>query len=111
MRVIASRALHASRGSQPMRCTSKRGHAWIGESTAGSMSAEAFVRTHWQRKPWLARSALAGAVESFEPAMLRELACRDDVESRLVRREGRRFSVEHGPFAARALQRLPERGW
>jgi 50S ribosomal protein L16 3-hydroxylase len=91
--------------------TSKQGHAWIGESTDGKSSAEAFVRTHWQRRPWFARSALTGFAERFEPAMLLELAGRDDVESRLVRRAGSRFSVEHGPFAPKALQRLPARGW
>jgi 50S ribosomal protein L16 3-hydroxylase len=89
----------------------KRGHAWIGESTGGAFTADAFLRTHWQRKAWLARSALTGLAERFDAATLIALACRDDVESRLVRRDGSRWFVEHGPFALRTLQRLPARGW
>ena len=35
------------------------------------------------------------------------LACRDDVESRLVVRTGKRWSVHHGPFAPRTLAAMP----
>ena len=36
---------------------------------------------------------------------------RDDLESRLVQRQGRRWRVRHGPFGPRELQRLPRSGW
>ncbi|CAG0994543.1 50S ribosomal protein L16 3-hydroxylase [Burkholderiales bacterium] len=54
---------------------------------------------------------MPGFVGPFSRGDLFALACRDDVESRLVVRAGRRWSVEHGPFAPRALGRLPARDW
>jgi 50S ribosomal protein L16 3-hydroxylase len=75
------------------------------------LSPSEFLRRHWQKKPLLARNALpelAGLVRRDE---LFALAARDDVESRLVRRHGRRWGVEHGPFDRRALGRLPRSGW
>jgi 50S ribosomal protein L16 3-hydroxylase len=88
-----------------------RGHEWMSDGSAGALSAQRFVRTHWQKKALFVRSALVEIAQRFEPAMLIELARRDDVESRLVRREGKRWSVEHGPFPRRRLERLPARGW
>jgi 50S ribosomal protein L16 3-hydroxylase len=88
--------------------TMQQEHAWIGASAA---AAATFMRRHWQRDARLERSARRGVLASIEPAMLLALACRDDVESRLVRRAGRRWQVEHGPFPRRVLERLPARGW
>ncbi len=39
------------------------------------------------------------------------LAGRDDVESRLVLRDGAKWSLAHGPFSRRALRALPARQW
>lgn len=88
-----------------------RGHEWLRACTAGALDADRFLRRHWQKKPLFAAAALADAVQGIEPAMVRKLACRDDLESRLVRREGRRRHVEHGPFRMRQLERLPAHGW
>jgi len=70
-----------------------------------------FLRTAWHRHARLVRAALPGFTGPFTRASLFALAARDDVESRLVVREGRRWHVEHGPFARRALAGLPERAW
>jgi 50S ribosomal protein L16 3-hydroxylase len=72
---------------------------------------DVFLRRHWQRTPWFgpgAFPAIAGAVTRRD---LFVLARRDDVESRLVLRRRGRWSVEHGPFTARRLARLPARNW
>src|SRR5688500_5002791 len=90
---------------------SMRGHEWMSDGSAGALSAQRFLRTHWQKKALFMRSALTEIAQRFEPATLIELARRDDVESRLVRREGKRWSVEHGPFPRRRLERLPAQGW
>jgi 50S ribosomal protein L16 3-hydroxylase len=71
----------------------------------------AFLRTAWHRHARLVRAALPGFTGPFTRASLYALAARDDVESRLVVREGRRWRVEHGPFARRALAGLPQRAW
>ena len=76
----------------------------------GTTSA-AFMRTAWHRHARLVRAALPRFTGPFTRASLCALAARDDVESRLVVREGRRWRVEHGPFARRALAQLPARAW
>ena len=54
----------------------------------GGLSAEAFMRRHWQRKPLLVRQALPDVCPPLSRAELFALVERDDVESRLIRREG-----------------------
>ena len=77
----------------------------------GGLAPAAFLRRHWQRRACLIHDALPGFRGPFARDDLFALAARDDVESRLVVRAGRRWSVEHGPFATRKLRALPERAW
>jgi 50S ribosomal protein L16 3-hydroxylase len=79
--------------------------------TLAGLTARAFLRRHWQKKPLLARGALADCAGIVEPATLFALAGREDLESRLVRREGRRWRVRHGPFSPRELRRMPRAAW
>ncbi len=77
----------------------------------GGLSPQAFMRRHWQRKPLLVRQALPGVRPPLARAPLFALAARDDVESRLVLREGRRWQLRHGPLARRSLPPLSQRCW
>lgn len=77
---------------------------------AGLAVAE-FLRRHWQKRPLLVPRALPECADLVQPATLLALAERDDLESRLVEREGRRWRVRHGPFGGRELRRLPRSGW
>src|SRR6185295_135033 len=77
---------------------------------AGLTVAE-FLRGHWQKKPLLARGALPGLGDFLNRDELFELAGREDLESRLVMRDGRAWRVRHGPFSKRALSRMGSRGW
>jgi 50S ribosomal protein L16 3-hydroxylase len=70
-----------------------------------------FLRRHWQKKPLLARGAIAHCGEWLTREHLFELATREAVESRLVLHARGRWRVEYGPFAAARLKRLPARGW
>ncbi|MGH8634269.1 MAG: JmjC domain-containing protein [Burkholderiales bacterium] len=79
--------------------------------TLGGLAAGEFLRRYWQKKPLLARGALAECAAIVQPGTLFALAGRDDLESRLVRRDGRRWRVRHGPFDLRELRRLPRSGW
>ncbi|MEO8039669.1 MAG: cupin domain-containing protein [Betaproteobacteria bacterium] len=47
----------------------------------------------------------------LERADLVRLACRDDVESRLIVRDGRNWTVRSGPFRRREFAVLPARNW
>jgi 50S ribosomal protein L16 3-hydroxylase len=79
--------------------------------TVGGLTAAAFLRRHWQKRPLLARGALPDCAGVVDRATLSALAGRDDLESRLVQRMGRRWTVRYGPFKLRELGRLPRAGW
>jgi 50S ribosomal protein L16 3-hydroxylase len=81
------------------------------QALLGGLSASAFMRRHWQRRPLLIRAACADALAGFEPRELFALAARDDVESRLVVRSGESWSVRPGPLPRRALPSLATRAW
>ncbi|TXF12347.1 cupin domain-containing protein [Pelomicrobium methylotrophicum] len=80
-------------------------------SVLGGLGVADFLRAHWQKRPLLVRQALPGFGGLLSPRELMRLATREEVESRLVIRDGRRWHVESGPFAARRLSRLPSRQW
>ncbi len=75
------------------------------------LTETAFLHRHWQKKPLLARQALSRYAGMLDREALFELAAREDLQSRLVIRQRGRWQVEHGPFAKRALVRLPKTGW
>jgi 50S ribosomal protein L16 3-hydroxylase len=79
----------------------------------GGLSPAAFLRGHWQQRPLLVRGAFPGFVAPLSPEGLAGLACREDVESRLVmERGGRRpWEVVHGPQDPKRLRRLPATHW
>jgi len=77
----------------------------------GGISPREFLRRHWQKELLFTPGALPDAATLLTPRDVIALACREDVESRLVMREGRTWSVQHGPFRRRALAALPAGGW
>ena len=81
------------------------------QSRIGKWTAAQFLRRYWQKRPLLARGAQPGRAGVLHRGALLELATRDDLESRLVERAGRRWRVRHGPFKRRELDRLPRSGW
>ena len=77
----------------------------------GGLSATQFMRRHWQKKPLLVRQALPGVVPPLPRAELLALAARDEVESRLVQRQGDTWTLRPGPLPRRALPPLARPGW
>jgi 50S ribosomal protein L16 3-hydroxylase len=71
----------------------------------GGLSAQQFLRRHWQKRPLLVRGALPGFRGVASARRLAALAARPDVEARLVRRRGMRWSVAQGPLACAGLAR------
>lgn len=70
----------------------------------GGLSPDQFLRDYWQKKPLLVRQAVPGFTGLMSRETVFELACDPDVESRLVRRTGDDWSVEHGPQKRSALK-------
>lgn len=77
----------------------------------GGLTPKRFMRRHWQTAPLLVRQAIAGVSPPVDRAGLFALAARDEVESRLVRREGRHWHLRRGPLPRRALPPLSRPGW
>jgi 50S ribosomal protein L16 3-hydroxylase len=77
----------------------------------GGISAQTFMRRHWQKKPLLIRQAVPGGPALLSRAELFELAARDDVESRLIVHDAGAWRLRHGPFKRRALPSLKLGGW
>ena len=85
--------------------------AFDGPRFPGRMDARAFLSRHWQKRPLLVRGAFPGFRDPLGRDDVLALACGGEAESRLVRRDGRYWSLEHGPFEPRRLARLPRRDW
>ena len=77
----------------------------------GGLSPQVFMRRHWQKKPLLVRQAVPGGVVLIGRSELFNLASHDEVESRLVVRDGARWSLRQGPFRRAALPALKRPGW
>lgn len=69
----------------------------------GGLSPREFLEQYWQKKPLLIRNAMPGFQGLLGRDELIALACRDDVESRLV--DCGDWSVRHGPLAKRDFRR------
>ncbi len=77
----------------------------------GGLTPSQFMRRHWQKKPLLVRQALPGVAPPATRAELFALAQRDDVESRLIVRQGKTWTLRLGPLPRRALPPLAQAGW
>jgi 50S ribosomal protein L16 3-hydroxylase len=78
----------------------------------GGLSPAQFMRRHWHKRPLLVRHATEATSSPLSRAELFALAARDDVESRLIRRDSRAaWHLCHGPLPRRALPPLAQPGW
>ncbi len=70
----------------------------------GGLTPRQFLEEYWQKRPLLIRNALPGYTGLLQRNELLELACRDDVESRLIKCDD--WSLKHGPLAKRDFPAL-----
>lgn len=77
----------------------------------GGLSPRGFMRRHWHQRPLLVRRALPLPCGPLTRGELFALAARDDVESRLVVRTGRQWTLHDGPLQRRALPSLQQPAW
>jgi 50S ribosomal protein L16 3-hydroxylase len=77
----------------------------------GGLAPSLFMRRHWHKKPLLVRQAVPAIAPLLTRTDLFALAAREDVESRLVVREGRHWSLRPGPLPRRALPPVPQPNW
>jgi 50S ribosomal protein L16 3-hydroxylase len=77
----------------------------------GGLTSAAFLRRHWQKRALLVRQAIRAFRGCLTTEQLFALSGRDDVESRVVVREGRRWTTLQGPFRRSVFRALPARRW
>ena len=66
----------------------------------GGLTPREFLRRHWQKRPLHIRNAVPQFTGVVDARQLLQLARRDDVESRIVQRRGRKWDTAHGPFTS-----------
>ncbi len=77
----------------------------------GGLSPAQFMRRHWHKKPLLVRQAWPGVLPPVTRAQLFKLAGNDEVESRLVWRDGRYWRLRQGPLPKNALPPISQARW
>lgn len=84
-----------------------------GATLPGGVPARDFLKKYWQKRPRLLRHAFPGFRTFISRDELFRLACRDNVESRLVLERGGDYpwQLVHGPFRPRDFRALPRSGW
>lgn len=77
----------------------------------GGLTPREFMAQHWQKKRRLMRGAVPAFSELLDIEALWKLAGSDEVESRLVIRDGKQWTLEQGPFSKKRRAALPDRDW
>lgn len=77
----------------------------------GGLDPSRFLKDYWHKRPLLVRQAVPEFNGLLTPARLQQVACRDDVESRLIEGSGDDWTLAHGPFEKADFRRLPATDW
>ena len=72
---------------------------------ACGLSPRAFLCRYWQKRPLFIPQAFPGFAGWIDKRTLAALAARDDVESRIVERRGKRRETRHGPFEKATIRK------
>ncbi|CAH1210997.1 JmjC domain-containing protein [Candidatus Nitrotoga sp. BS] len=77
----------------------------------GGLSIEEFLRNYWQKKPLLIRQAFPQFNGLLDRLQLFDLACTEDVQSRLVTQRHGQWQMQDGPFKATKFDSLGKSKW
>lgn len=70
-----------------------------------------FLTEYWQKKPLLIRQAIPNFKGLLTPNELAGLSCEEDVQSRIIQQQNKKWRVKQGPFCAHDFTKLPEKDW
>lgn len=76
----------------------------------GGLTVNEFLRDYWQKKPLLVRQAVPGFKGLLDPQQLIGLACREDVQARLVTLQRKQWKLRHEPFDPDDFEGLTRKG-
>ena len=77
----------------------------------GGLTADAFLRDYWQKKPLLIRQALPQFGGLLAPQQLMALACDPDAQARAVVRRRNRWELYQAPFEADDFAGMEKTKW
>ena len=77
----------------------------------GGLSPEQFMRRHWQKKPLLIRQAIPGMKPLIERSQLLAMVESEEIESRLIVRQGAQWTLKKGPMSRKRLPSLKTPDW
>ena len=77
----------------------------------GDLTPQQFLDEYWQKQVLFVKGALADYQAPITAEELAGLALEDEVESRLVKKQGPTWSLSHGPFEESVFLKLPEEDW
>lgn len=77
----------------------------------GGLSPTRFLKDYWHKRPLLVRQAIPKFNGLLSSAQLQQLACREDIESRLIQGSGTRWHLDQGPFRKSDFRQLPKTDW
>lgn len=80
-------------------------------SPLAGLSAQAFLKHHWQQQPLLIRQAVPNIAPMVDPERLLQMAADENVESRLITAFRGRWNLQHGPFESEDLPPLSRKRW
>jgi 50S ribosomal protein L16 3-hydroxylase len=81
-----------------------------GLTLLGGLTVKEFLRDYWQKKPLLIRQAVPGFKGLLDPQQLIDLACRDDVQARLVTYQRKQWKLRNEPFVPSDFEGLSRKG-
>jgi 50S ribosomal protein L16 3-hydroxylase len=78
-------------------------------SLLGGLTPQQFLADYWHKKPLLIRQAIPKFHSLLSRGDLCDMACREDVESRLITHFGARWQMQNGPLGQ--LPPFTKKGW
>jgi len=81
-----------------------------GLALLGGLTVNEFLRDYWQKKPLLVRQAVPGFKGLLDPQQLLDLACREDVQARLVTYQRKQWKLRQEPFEPADFEGLSRKG-
>ena len=77
----------------------------------GGLTLTRFLDVYWHKRPLLIRNAIPNFKGLLPPTSLLDLACNDNIESRLIQGSGSHWQLDQGPFKKNVFKRLPKTEW
>ncbi|KXW55298.1 cupin domain-containing protein [Ferrovum sp. PN-J185] len=83
----------------------------MGNQVLGSLGIKTFLQHYWQKKAHLFQQTVPDFLGFLTAKEIKQLATQKDVQSRLVIRQGKNYTLNHGPFRPIDLKGLGNKNW